>query len=178
MKIFGLYSKCIPNFYFEILSHHVVFGGLELIICRPGWPQIHRDHPVSASASQVLGLKMCTSLPSFRLLVAFQRDRSLFKYTPAIYEGSLGYILSNTWCFLVSSFTKGHILLSHYGFMWTSLINESSSQALFSICFHESSGDASISTHIMRFKSHLRNYCLTQVHKDFPPVKFSEEPLT
>ena len=28
-------------------------------LCRPGWPQIHSDPP--ASASQVLGLKMCTT---------------------------------------------------------------------------------------------------------------------
>ena len=27
--------------------------------CRPGWPQTHRDLPTSAS--QVLGLKVCTS---------------------------------------------------------------------------------------------------------------------
>ena len=29
-------------------------------LCKPGWPQTHRDLP--ASASQVLGLKVCTTI--------------------------------------------------------------------------------------------------------------------
>jgi hypothetical protein len=32
-------------------------------ICRPGWPQTHRDPP--ASASQVLGWKVCITTPSY-----------------------------------------------------------------------------------------------------------------
>ena len=35
--------------------------------CRPGWPQTHRDPPVSAF--QVLGLKACVSTAQFLLFV-------------------------------------------------------------------------------------------------------------
>jgi hypothetical protein len=34
-------------------------------ICRPDWPRIHRDP--SASASLVLGLKVCTTMPGLLL---------------------------------------------------------------------------------------------------------------
>ena len=39
----------------------VALAALELI-CRPGWPQTHRDP--SASVSQVLELKLCSTMPS------------------------------------------------------------------------------------------------------------------
>lgn len=52
--------------------------------CRPGWPRTHRDPPASASASQVLELKTCsTTVRLFRLL-----KHVLYRgWAPAIWGG-------------------------------------------------------------------------------------------
>ncbi|CAO2628824.1 hypothetical protein LEMLEM_LOCUS20187, partial [Lemmus lemmus] len=38
------------------------------LLCRPGWPQTHRDPPVSAS--QVLGLKVCSATANKHLYLS------------------------------------------------------------------------------------------------------------
>ena len=48
-------------FFFVVLffSGHGFTVALELALCRPGWPRTHRYPPAPASATQVLGLKLC-----------------------------------------------------------------------------------------------------------------------
>ena len=49
-----------PYSLFETRSHYAALTGLHLLY-RPSQSQTHRDPP--ASASQVLGLKACTTMP-------------------------------------------------------------------------------------------------------------------
>jgi hypothetical protein len=51
------FSLSLSLFFFKTGSFYIVWNSL----CRPGWPQTHRDPP--ASASQVLGLKVCITIP-------------------------------------------------------------------------------------------------------------------
>ena len=51
---------CFVFFFFEIVSYHIALAFLELNSCRPGWPQIHRALPASAS---VLGVKAFATMP-------------------------------------------------------------------------------------------------------------------
>lgn len=36
---------------------HCINSGLELVVCRPGWPQTHKDPPASASVPQCPAVK-------------------------------------------------------------------------------------------------------------------------
>ena len=59
------------------------------ISCRPGWPQTHRDPP--ASASQVLGLKVCTA--TTQILVTILKGVVSLILSQSVYHLYIGGLL-------------------------------------------------------------------------------------
>jgi hypothetical protein len=67
--------------YHQNKNVNVFFFLRQGLICGPGWPQTH--YP-PASGSQVLGLQICTTMPTFKCILIYDFFLQRFFFEPGV----------------------------------------------------------------------------------------------